>query len=440
MRRRHRHTELAKRLSRPALLEESGPPLVLPALLALVTLLLAGAAAWAGVTRIEEVARTSGEIVPIGQVHRIQHIQGGRIGEIAVAEGEIVERGQPLVRLDAKAAEANVDSLRARLAGLRAKAVRLRAFIDEQKADFSAIDGHGEIIRKQRQALQTQREARERRRDVLKTRIARQRTRLKSLQEQKTGMEKQVTLLQKAVRMRQDLRDEGLVSEVVLLENERALSKSRNQLARTQGDILETRQAIDEAKGQLAELDARLKADASDKLSEVQAELSEVVEILQKHQERTRRTLLTAPVAGVVQGIEMWTQGTVVEGGETILEIVPVNDRMIAEVRLAPRHIGHVHKGQDVHVKLTSYDFTRFGAVPGTLKHISATTFQDSKGNPFYKARISLKRPYLGTDSNRHPILPGMVVEADIRTGDKTLLTYITQPVTRGLDHAFTER
>jgi HlyD family secretion protein/adhesin transport system membrane fusion protein len=438
--RRSRRVKLAKRLSQPALLEETGPPLALRALLTVITLLLGGAVAWASVTELHEVASTQGKIVPAGQVHRIQHVTGGRISHIAVSEGQLVSAGTPLARLDATTAESNLGALRARRAGLVAKAARLRAFLNDREPDFTPASDYPEIVADQREALAARRNAWARKREVFEARIARHRMKLKSLRDQRQGVADQVALLEEAVSMRRDLSEKGLVSGVVLLENERSLSKSRNQLIAIEGDIQEARQAIAEARGERAELEARLKADASDELGTVQADLSEVREKLRKHRERTRRTVLKAPVTGVVQGIDAHTVGAVVDPGETVLEVVPVDDKMIAEVRLSPRDVGHVRPGQHAQVQLTSYDFARFGAIKGDVRRISATTFQSRDGRPYYKVRIGLERAYVGQDPDRNPILPGMVVQADIRTGGKTLLNYLLHPVRRGLDKAFTER
>jgi len=439
MRKRH-HVQLAKRLSQPALLEESRPPLVLPALLILVTLLLAGGVGWASITHLNEVASTSGKIVPAGEVHRVQHVTGGKITAIKVDEGQLVKAGAPLVRLDATAEESNLGALRARRAGLTAKAARLRAFLNDTKPDFGSVQGYPDIVAEQRAALRAQKQARRSKRQVYEARIDRQQAKLDALKVKKKGIKKQIGLLEEAVKLRRDLSKKGLVSSVVLLDNERSLSRNRNQLVSIRGEIAETRKAIVQARSKLSQLEAKTKAEASSTLSDVQSNLAEVRERLRKFRARTRQSVLAAPVTGVVQGIESRTLGTVVEAGETVLKVVPVDDKMIAEVRLAPRDVGHVRKGQHAQVQLTSYDFARFGAIDGTVRRISATTFQGEKDQPFYKVRIGLERNHVGRDPQRNPVLPGMVVQANIQTGGKSLLKYLLHPVRRGLNDAFNER
>lgn len=439
MRKRH-HVQLAKRLSQPALLEESRPPLALPALLILVTLLLAGGVGWASITHLNEVASTSGKIVPAGEVHRVQHVNGGKITAIKVEEGQVVKAGAPLVRLDATAEESNLGALRARRAGLAAKAARLRAFLNDSEPDFSGVQDYPAIVAEQRSALRGQRESRRSKRQVYESRIARQQAKIDALKARKKGVKKQIGFLEEAVELRRDLSEKGLVSSVVLLENERSLSRNRNQLVSIRGQIAETRKAMAQARSKLNQLEAKTKAEASSTLSDVQSELAEVRERLRKFRARTRESMLTAPVTGVVQGVESRTLGTVVDPGETVLKVVPVDDEMIAEVRLAPRDVGHVRKGQHAQVQLTSYDFARFGALDGTVKQISATTFQDEKDRPFYKVHVGLDRDHLGNDPQRNPVLPGMVVQANIQTGGKSLLQYLLHPVRRGLNDAFNER
>ena len=141
-----------------------------------------------------------------------------------------------------------------------------------------------------------------------------------------------------------------------------------------------------------------------------------------------------------LEGLATRTVGSVAGAGEVLLEIVPIEDDMVAEIKIDPKDIGHLKLGQDAQVKITTYDVSRLGTLHGTLMHISASTFQNEQGEYFYKGTIALAQNHVGQNPKQNLILPGMVVDADINTGAKSLLRYLLRPVFRSLDTAFSER
>ena len=240
--------------------------------------------------------------------------------------------------------------------------------------------------------------------------------------------------------MRKNLLDKGLVSRVTYLETERALSQARGDLTGLQGKIAEAQAALGEARNSLLELDAKLRNEASEEMGRVTAELAQVRENLARLEDRVARLEIAAPVRGIVKGLRIKTIGGVVRPGEILMELVPLGDALVAEVRINPSDIGHVAVGQPAKVKVSTYDTARFGGIEGTLKHVSASTFQEERGEAFYKGVIELGQDHVGNEPKAYPILPGMVVDADIVTGNRSLFRYFLKPVFRGLDSAFHER
>ena len=198
--------------------------------------------------------------------------------------------------------------------------------------------------------------------------------------------------------------------------------------------------ALTEAEQRRTELESRLRESLSNEAAEITSELAEVEQSILRSIERLERMELRAPSAGIVKGLVVNTLNEVVEPGQTIMELVPVGEELIVESRISTRDIGHVHTGQRVDVKVTSYESTRFGSVVGTLQRVSASTYLDSDQQPYYRAEISLDKDYLGQDPIRHKIIPGMTVQADILTGKKTVLDYVLKPGYRGFQVAFRER
>lgn len=157
-------------------------------------------------------------------------------------------------------------------------------------------------------------------------------------------------------------------------------------------------------------------------------------------QDRVQRLQITAPVGGIVQGLTVTSINAVVEPGQVILRVVPVDDELIVESRISPRDIGHVHPGQQADVRFDSYDYARFGSISGTVRRISPSTYLDEHRNPYYRAEIRLSKYYLADQPAALRIIPGMTVQADIRTGSKSILDYLVKPISRGFATAFRER
>ncbi len=431
---------LTKLLSQPLILEEVGPPRLLAHLLRVVGVLIVGLIVWSAIAQVRETALAEGQVIPAGSVHLVQHLEGGIVAEVLVEDGDIVEAGQPLVRLESASAEAELERLRAREAGLALRAERLRAFVMGREADFSEGQNHPELVADQQAILEMQHEARESQRQVLDARLAQQKAQLASFEEQRKSLERQVQILEEELGMRGQLMEKGLVSRVVYLETERTLNRTRGELASVIGEAAKATAAVREAQNSLTETDAGLRNDSLKEMGEVTSELAQVREELAKLEDRVTRLDIRSPARGIVKGLEARTVGGVIPPGLAIMEIVPFDDTLVAEVRISPRDVGHLRVGQKADVKVTTYDVARFGSVEGNLRQISASTFEDEEGEPYYRGIVALASDHVGGNPDANLILPGMVVDVSINTGSKSVLQYLLKPVYRGLDRAFTER
>jgi HlyD family secretion protein/adhesin transport system membrane fusion protein len=435
-----RQSQITRLLSTATLLEEKGPPRALCYLLLLICLLVGGFIVFSVATEITEAAVVHGEVVPEGSVNVVQHLEGGIISQVLVEEGQVVQKGQPLVRLDEAAARAELDQIRALETSLVLRTQRLRAFVMGREPHFSASDRYADLVEDQYSVLEMQLRAHESQRQVLESRIQQRAAHIAALEDQKTHLQEQMTISRQLLEMRKKLLDKGLVSRVTYLETERQLSRVHSELTGIVGQIAEAQAALGEARNSLLELDAQLRNKALEETGHVTEELAQVREKLARAEDRVARLEIDAPVRGIVKGLRTKTIGGVVRPGETLMELVPLGDALVADVKIAPRDIGHVAIGQPAKVKVSTYDSARFGDIDGTLKHISASTFQEDRGKAFYKGIIELSKDYVGNDPAANPILPGMVVDADIVTGHRSLFRYLLKPVYRGLDSSFHER
>jgi adhesin transport system membrane fusion protein len=421
--------------------EEVVPAFVRPALIVMAVLVVAFIG-WSAVVDINEVAVAQGEVVPSSSIQVVEHLEGGVVGEILVAEGDMVEAGQTVVRIKGGGVAAEVNQLKARLTSLRLRAERLNAFVDDRDPDFDAIGGdYPDLIADQWRILQDQIETRRTGRAVIQQQLEQRRRELAQLRESLRTARQQVILTGELLDMRQKMVDKKLIAKTVFLETKRAKLTADGEVARLKDEIRVFESSLHETEERLADFDANLREQATAEIGEVSAEIAEVRNSIMRVQDRQQRLDVTAPVQGLVQGLEVKTVGQVIEPGGLLMRIVPVDETLQAEVRIATKDIGHVAVGQDVKVKVSSYEYTRFGAVPGLLSKVAATsTLDEQTDQTYFKGWVALNQTYVGDEPGRYVVVPGMSVQADIQTGEKTLLDYLLKPLTDALNRAFRER
>jgi len=423
------------------LLEETGMPwLVRSSILAasMIVFLFIG---WSAVTRSAEVSVASGWIKPSGSIQVVQHLEGGIVTEILVAEGDIVERGQTLVKLESAAVGSDLARVTGRHQALILQSERLRAFIDGRDPDFGDVAlAYAEMVKDQRQVLEGQNAARDSTREVFQQQLSGQQSQINGLKQRAATTRNHIALLKSELEARTRLAEKGLTSRFRLLRSQQEMNQAQGALTQIAAEREQITRAMAETRGRIHELDATTRADALNELGRVSDELRDMEESIQKHGNRFQRLDIRAPVRGIVQELTIHTVGGVVDPGETIVEIVPINDELVAEVRLSPRDIGHIRPGQPAKLKFVTYDFARYGAVDGILKSVSATTLFDDDGQPYYKGIVRLNQSYLGDDPDRNPIAPGMTLSAEILIQDRSLLQYLLKPVYRGINESFRER
>jgi membrane fusion protein, adhesin transport system len=429
------------RLAQSIRLEEQGPDRLARAAIGILVAAIAGFVLWAAVTEVGEIAPASGEVTPVGLVKRIQHLEGGIVSAINVREGDLVDEGQVLLELESGTVSPDLEQLRARFAALELQQAQLRAIGNNETSRIEAKNGRfGHLAAAQETLLRSKRDALEAQEAVLRQQGQQRRAELDSQIAQERSVVAQVTAIEEQIRIRTATFEKGYTSRVILLEQQRELARINTQLAELQGQIIRSRESIAEVDARIAELRARNQLDATQEIGKVTNDLAEIRETIDKAQDRFKRLTIRSPVRGIVKGLQTETIGGVIAPGSTILEVIPIDAQLIVEARVLTKDIGFVHAGQQALIKVATYDYTRFGGINGQIDTISATTFQDDKGNGFYRARIRLEKNHVGDDPARNLVIPGMTVLADIRTGDKTVLAYLLKPIVRASSEALRER
>lgn len=396
---------------------------------------------WAWATEVNEVAATRGKVIPSGLIHNVQHLEGGIVSEVQVRNGDRVQKGALLLKFAPPAIQSKLDQIEVRKAALELQSERLQAIIDEREPAFGEIgQEYPSLAEKQLTIYKAQIKRQEGEFKVADARISQRENELKQKKNQAASIAREIRLLSDQVDIRKELNDRQVVARSELIAAQTKLAETESERRSIADGILIARNALEESKQQKQKLSARFIEQAEEEAGKVSAQIAEVDQTLIRLRDQANRLDLLAPVDGVVQGLESRGIGSVVEPGQTIMKIVPVEDELIVETRISPRDIGYIRVGQRADVKVDTYESTRFGSVRGTVEQLSASTYFDESGNPYYRAEITLDQDYLGVKDKQFVIIPGMTVQADIKTGSKTILDYLLRPISRGFNEAFTER
>jgi len=425
-------------------------------------LLVASALAWATLTHVPEIAVGQGEIAPAVAAAPVQHLEGGIVAEVLVEEGDLIEAGQPLLRMNDTAVDAELAQARLRLESLQLQASRLEAAANAKIAAAEPISTQssvtapnarasgeapsvlsftvGPFTEPQRAALNSRLRALADRAAVLQEQVEQRRNDLATFGGQVAALREQVSLYEKELGIREDLASNGLTTRLAVLEAQRMLMNARAEHDRLNGQYASAQRSLAEAEARIIELQSAAVDEARQEAARVALEVAETAEIVRKLEDRSKRTMLLAPISGVVRGLTVHRQGTVLQPGTLIAEIMPQDAPLVADVRLLPRDIGFIEVGQPVHLKVQAFDYTRFGTVEGKVERVSAGTFVDEQRQPYYRARIVLDLQHVGRDPRYAQLAPGMTVQADITTGSKTVLQYLLKPIYSAMATSFHER
>jgi len=428
-------------LSIPLELEDGVPPVVLNRVLFILAAMVLLLFVWAAIGTIREVAPTSGEIVPSGQVQKIEHLEGGTIAEILVHEGDLVKAGTPLVRLSEATSESELRRVETRIAWLANEALRLGA---ELRGSYSLRGSDGDAMAlltpEQKAAFDATNRFRLSDRQTLRARIGQRHAEVASTKEEIRLQKSRIALEREKFEIQRKLLKRGYTSRRRYLDAQTEYQKAIAAMATMRGRLAQSGQALAEARAALRRSEAESDRQIATERSKLAQERAELLEQQKKFKDRYDRLYIRSPVDGYVKQIAQSGSGAVVRPGDLVAEIVPVGQSLVAEVRVRPSDIGHIKVNDTADVVVTSYDVNVQGAVPGKVETISASSFKDQQGNTFFKARIALKGRTVGEGSLERPLVPGMLVQANIVTGSKSILRYMLKPVVRSLDTVFSER
>jgi adhesin transport system membrane fusion protein len=421
---------------------DTGPHVFSHLILWLTVLLAATAGVWANYATLDEVTRGTGKVIPFHHVQMVQNLEGGIVSEILVKEGEVVEKGQVLLRIEDTRFTSSYRESQVKSQALQAKIARLTAEVEGKPfklANNLKSEEKEFVISEQTLALSRQTEL-QANIDILNQQKNQKKQEINELKSREKQLQQSYELAQRQLQITEPLVKKGVMSEVELLRLQREISTIKGDLDSAHLNIPRAEAAVSEVEHKLEQLKVNFRTTALADLNEAKAQLSQSSESNVALKDRVTRTAVRSPLKGTIKQLKVTTIGGVVQPGMDLVEIVPLADNLLVEAQIRPSDIAFLRPGQEVMVKFTAYDFSIFGGLKATLEHISADTIVNERGEAFFLIRVRTERNYLGTKAKSLPIIPGMTVTVDILTGKKTLLTYLLKPIKKAQEMALRER
>ncbi|WP_201353696.1 HlyD family type I secretion periplasmic adaptor subunit [Hydrogenimonas urashimensis] len=396
---------------------------------------------WASIAKVDEIVRSQGKIVPSGENKTLQNLEGGIVEEILVKEGDAVKKGEVLLKIKNVKSKTELAGYLSKYNELAARASRLRAQAKNRPLTFDPVmrKAHPDLVAREKSLYEANMGRLAAQVETFKRQIRQKREQLKEARAKLKNLRHSYELIEEEVKMSEPMVKEGVKSRVDFLKLQREanailteIDSVKNSIPRIESAILEINSRIKEAK-----LDFRSKSEKE--MNEALGEMERLTEKIKAFRDSVNRTLVRSPVDGLVKKLYVNTIGGVVKPGMDLVEIVPLDKNLIAEVKVSPKDIAFIYPGQKALVKFTAYDFAIYGGLSGKVVGISPDTVTDKKERTFYIVRIKTDKNFLFSNGKELKIIPGMVVNADIITGKRTILDYLLKPILNSKDYIFTE-
>jgi membrane fusion protein, adhesin transport system len=412
-------------------------------LLLVIASLLGASLAWAAYAVLDEVTTGVGRVIPSQQMQVVQSLEGGIVRDLAVREGDLVDKDQILMRIDDTSFASKLGEIRERQFALKAEITRLDAEAagkSELSFDDALIAAAPSSVRAERETFNARTQKLSSEISLLRQQIVQREQERDEVSARQRKIEAELKPLRSELALNQQLANAGNVAKVDVLRLQR-------QVAELDGDSKILASTLPRAVAAIAEANRRIegaaqtfRTQASERLSSVKSDLAVVEETIKGAQDRVTRAVVRSPVRGTINKLAITTLGAVVQPGQPLAEIVPVDDALRIEARVRPKDIAFIRPGQNASVKVSAYDYVIYGALKGHVDRISPDTIKDERGEPYYQVIVRTDSTHLGTADKKLQIIPGLQVSVDIQTGARTVMNYLLKPVLRAQKEAMRER
>jgi len=412
-------------------------------MIAAIALVLVFGFVWSLWATIEEVTTGQGRVIPTSQIQVVQTLERGIVREILLREGDLVDKGQILMRIDDTGASSRFGELRQKKWALLAEIARLEAEAQDKKTiaeDPVLIAKAPRAVLSEKQSFSARRKKLDEEIAILRQQAIQKEHELEEFQARRSKLEASFKPLMREVELTRKLHTRGVVPEVEMLRLERQEAELKGELEIINKTVPRAKAARSEFASRIENERAGFRSEARERLSKARGELAVVEESIRAAQDRVVRAALKAPVGGIVNKLNINTIGAVVQPGQDLIEIVPLDDKLLIEANIRPQDVAFIRPSQEASVKLTAYDYLTYGALEGRVERISADTITDEQGETFYRVIVRTERTHIRQSEKELPIIPGMVATVDIQTGEKTVFDYLIKPIRRVRHEALRER
>ena len=393
-------------------------------------------------TRLDEVTVAEGKVVPLGDLKVVQHLEGGIIKEINVAEGDAVREGQVLLQLDVRAAGLSQDEIEVQLYSQMAIQARLRAESNGSEPVFPAdvIQKRPQLVEAQRAAYNARKEELDSTINVLRNTATQREQEVKDLTVKLQSTTRTLELAKQRLADSEELLKRELTPRSDHLKLQAEVADLQQTFNTTKGGIASGEFAVREAQGRIREKIDAFRRESNTELGKVNEKVGQLREQLNQTSEKSARLEIRSPITGIVKNMRTSTIGGVVKPGEPIMEIVPTGEKLVVTAHLNPIDRGFVEVGQPASVKLSTYDYIKYGVLEGKVTRLAADATQDPEKGPYFEVVVETDKNYLGRMEGELPITPGMVATVDIHTGTKSAIDFLIKPVLKMNSDAFEQK
>ena len=394
---------------------------------------------WAGLSEIDVIVRAEGQIIPAGKAQIVQHLEGGIVEKILVAEGEVVAAGQPLMDLSDVQTRSSMEQDQAKLDALRGREARLLAEVrGDDRIAFPEELGDADVVRVESAAWEARRLQLDEEIQVLRAQSKQKRNELNEVRSKQKNLLDELVLAKRKHEVLEKLSRDNAASEFEVLDSQMRIQQLKSEIAEATNAVPRIEAAMAEADSREKEAAARFRAEASAALTQVREDLEGISHDLSSSVDRVRRNIVRSPVAGLINKLNVTTIGAVVRPSEILLEITPSDQRIFIEARANPDDRAHLRRGLPARVRVGAYDYATYGTFVGRVTEVSADTLKDERENRYYRVNIEVDMSNLAERKHQPGVLmPGMGASADIAVGKRTILSYILSPLLKFRDGAF---
>lgn len=391
---------------------------------------------WAYHAEIDQVVRVEGKIIPAGHSRQIQHLEGGIISSISTYEGAVVRKGDLLITIKDTSAEANLNEIKIKLNGEKAKVARLKSEASGKVTiSFPVGINNLAVLEAERNLFSSRKKNLNEAMIVHEELIRQHKATLSENENRSKRLKDELSVASKRSRMFEKMASKNAASQIEVLNAQSQENRLKTEIGNAISAAPKLQSEIREEQAQIEKIKASFKADVQKELIASLTEVERLTQIMKAGADRKERTEIRAPMDGVINRVGYNTIGAVVKAGQSVVELTPESSEVLIEAKASPEDRGEMQEGIDAVIRISSYDVGALGSLSGVVKEISADTVPDSKGNGYYRVKIlisSIPDAYKDKD-----LMPGMTVQCDLVTGKRTVLTYLMSPLRKFTNNMF---